>query len=142
MMETINLGDLAHARSGDKGNHANIGVVAYSHEGYEHLRQHLTAERVAEYFTTLQPTRVERFELPNLWSLNFVLYDCLAGALAAACGSTRKASCSEQRSWGWSCPRRSEFSGHSGQSTSFRSSSRASGSNGTRLAAHQSCSSE
>jgi hypothetical protein len=77
--ETVSLGTLAHARSGDKGNHANIGVIAYTREGYEHLCQHLTAECVAEYFASLGPTRVERFELPNLWSLNFLLYDALAG---------------------------------------------------------------
>lgn len=79
MKEIVSLGELAHARSGDKGNHANIGVVAYTREGYAHLHQHLSAERVAEFFAALEPSRVERFELPNLWSLNFLLYDCLAG---------------------------------------------------------------
>jgi hypothetical protein len=76
---TIKLGDIAHARSGDKGNHANIGVIASTREDYDHLRQHLSAARVAEFFAGLSPSRVERFELPNLWALNFVLYDCLAG---------------------------------------------------------------
>src|SRR5687768_10397606 len=76
---TITLGHIAHARSGDKGNHANIGVIAYTRQGYEHLCEHLTAERVAEFLAPLQPARVERFELPHLWSLNFVLHDALAG---------------------------------------------------------------
>jgi hypothetical protein len=75
----IRLREIAHARSGDKGNHANIGVIAYTQEGYERLRRQLTAERVANYFAGLAPSRVERFELPKLWALNFVLYDCLAG---------------------------------------------------------------
>jgi hypothetical protein len=76
---TIMLGELAHARSGDKGNHANIGVIAYTPEGFNHLREHLTTDRVAGFFASLKPSRVERFELPNLWALNFILYDCLGG---------------------------------------------------------------
>ncbi|MCE9544929.1 MAG: hypothetical protein K8T25_05340 [Planctomycetia bacterium] len=76
---TITLGQIAHARSGDKGNHANIGVVAYDRAGYAFLATELTAERVAEYFAELKSSHVERFELPKLWALNFVLYDVLAG---------------------------------------------------------------
>lgn len=78
-MKTITLGRVAHARSGDKGNHANIGVIAYSQAGYEFLRDALTAQRVADYFAGLRPSRVLRYELPRLWALNFVLYDALAG---------------------------------------------------------------
>jgi hypothetical protein len=76
---TITLSEIAHARSGDKGNHANIGVLAYTAEGYQHLAQSLTAERVRQHFVTLGVSRVERFELPRLWGLNFLLYDALAG---------------------------------------------------------------
>jgi hypothetical protein len=75
----IKLGKLAHARSGDKGNHANIGVVAYTPAGYEFLRNELTAERVRDYFAGLGTSRVERYELPRIGALNFVLYDALAG---------------------------------------------------------------
>jgi hypothetical protein len=80
MSETsvVTLGRIAFARSGDKGNHANLGVITCGFY-YEHLRQHLTAERVAEFFAGLGVSRVERFELPNLWAFNFMLYDCLAG---------------------------------------------------------------
>ncbi len=77
--ESISLSRIAHARSGDKGNHANIGVIAYTPAGFEHLRQVLTADRVAAYFAGLSVSRVERFDLPRLWALNFVLYDALAG---------------------------------------------------------------
>ena len=73
------LGDLATARSGDKGNHANIGVVARDEKAYAVLVQELTAERVADYFAGLGATRVERFELPNVLALNFVLENALAG---------------------------------------------------------------
>lgn len=78
-MSKITLGQLAHARSGDKGNHANIGVVAYRSEDYAHLLKVLTAEAVQEYFASLGVTRVERFELPRLGALNFVLYNALGG---------------------------------------------------------------
>jgi hypothetical protein len=76
---TVPLGQLASARSGDKGNHANIGVVASNGEDFAFLCQQLTATRVAEYFQGLGATRVERFELPEVWALNFVLYNALRG---------------------------------------------------------------
>jgi hypothetical protein len=75
----MKLGDIAHARSGDKGNHANIGVVAYDATDYERLGRELTADRVATFFRGLRATRVERFELPKVHALNFVLYNALAG---------------------------------------------------------------
>jgi hypothetical protein len=75
----MKLAELAHARSGDKGNHANIGVVANDSASFEHLRRHLTSERVAEFFRGLGVSRVERFELPLIGALNFVLYNALAG---------------------------------------------------------------
>ena len=78
-MPKTKLRELAFARSGDKGNHANIGVVAKSREAYETLAQQLTPERVADYFRGLGVTKVERFELPNIDAFNFLLYDALAG---------------------------------------------------------------
>jgi hypothetical protein len=76
---TIKLGDIAHGRSGDKSNHANIAVLAYTPAGYAWLRQHLSAEAVGGYFATLGPARVVRYEAENLLALNFVLHDVLAG---------------------------------------------------------------
>src|ERR1700675_1451707 len=70
---------IAHGRSGDKGNHGNIAVIAYNQAGYNWLRDHLTAERVQGYFAPLGPSRVERYQAPNLLAVNFVLYDVLAG---------------------------------------------------------------
>jgi hypothetical protein len=75
----IELSQIAHARSGDKGNHANIGVIAYTATGYEFLRRELTADLVVEYFAGLHPTGVKRYELPKIFALNFVLYNVLAG---------------------------------------------------------------
>jgi hypothetical protein len=73
------LSAIAHGRSGDKGNHANIAVIAYKPEGFAWLREHLTAEVVAQYFSPLKPSRVVRFEAANLLAVNFVLHDVLAG---------------------------------------------------------------
>jgi hypothetical protein len=78
-MTTVPLATLAHARSGDKGNHVNIGLVAHTAAGFEHLRRVLTAEVVRDYFRGLGVARVERYELPWIGALNFVLVDALAG---------------------------------------------------------------
>ncbi len=77
--KTLRVGELASARSGDKGNHANIGVVARDSAAYDILTSRLTAVRVQDYFKELGVTRVERFELPKIQALNFLLYDALAG---------------------------------------------------------------
>ena len=79
MSETIRPFDIAHARSGDKGNHANVAVLAYTPAGYEWLKQNLTVDAVGAYFAPMKPSRVERFEVANVLGLNFVLYDILAG---------------------------------------------------------------
>jgi hypothetical protein len=78
-MASVPLSRLAHGRSGDKGNHANVAVIAYTDAGFAWLREHLTAERVAAYFAPLGASRVERFEAANVRGLNFMLYDALAG---------------------------------------------------------------
>src|SRR5438270_4498442 len=76
---TVRLADVAHGRSGDKGNHANVAVIAYTPAGFAWLRRCLTADAVADYFAPLGPARVERYEAANVLALNFVLYDVLAG---------------------------------------------------------------
>jgi hypothetical protein len=73
------LADIAHGRSGDKGNHANVAVIAYTSTGFDWLKKNLTAERVKKYFQSLEVSRVERFEAANLNALNFMLYDILVG---------------------------------------------------------------
>ena len=78
-LTTVRLKDLAHGRSGDKGNHANIGIACYSEVAYRHLTIVLTAERVSSYLQELKPSKVVRYELPNLLAFNFVLYDVLDG---------------------------------------------------------------
>jgi len=78
-MPEVRVGDIAHARSGDKGRGANIGIIAYTPEGYAWLEAHLTAERLAAFFAPLGPGAVQRYTLPNLGALNFVLPEALAG---------------------------------------------------------------
>jgi hypothetical protein len=75
----VPLGTIAHGRSGDKGNHANVAVIAYTPAGYAWLREHLTSAVVQHYFASLSPARVERYEAGNVMGLNFMLYDVLAG---------------------------------------------------------------
>ena len=76
---SIPLSTIAHGRSGDKGNHANVAVIAYTPTGFAWLREHLTAEVVARYFGPLGPSKVVRYEAANLLAFNFVLHDVLAG---------------------------------------------------------------
>ncbi|MEZ4414839.1 MAG: hypothetical protein R3E10_03730 [Gemmatimonadota bacterium] len=78
-MAKIPLLQLAHARSGDKGDTANVGVIAYRPEDYELLRAQLTPERVKAHFGARVKGAVERFELPNLHALNFLLHGALGG---------------------------------------------------------------
>lgn len=75
----MKLSRIAHARSGDKGDAANCGVIAYKEEWYPILEKHLTAERVKQHFHGICLGPVERYELPNIWGLNFVLHNTLGG---------------------------------------------------------------
>jgi hypothetical protein len=75
----LRLLDVAHARSGDKGDTANVGVIALKREWYPLLQRHLTLARVREHFSGVITGDVERFELPNLGALNFLLHGALGG---------------------------------------------------------------
>ena len=71
--------DLAYGRAGDKGNIANVSVIAHSSAAYAELKEKLTAERVRAHLVALAHGRVERYTLDNVEALNFVLYDALDG---------------------------------------------------------------
>lgn len=73
------LKDIAYGRSGDKGADANIGIIAYKEEHFLELQEKLTIDAVKQYFPDLPIERVERYELPHLWALNFVLIGALEG---------------------------------------------------------------
>jgi len=75
----IHLIDIAHARSGDKGDTGNVGVIARKQEYYPLLKKYLTVERVKKHFEGVTLGKVERFELANLWALNFLLHESLGG---------------------------------------------------------------
>lgn len=75
----VRLLDIAHARSGDKGDTANVGVIALRPAWYPVLTQFVTRDRVAEHFKGIITGGVERYELPNLHALNFLLHGALDG---------------------------------------------------------------
>jgi hypothetical protein len=75
----VQLTKLAHARSGDKGDTANIGLIALREEIYPLLVRDVTEERVKQHFKGICKGEVERFELPNLGALNFLLHESLGG---------------------------------------------------------------
>ncbi|MEO8398484.1 MAG: hypothetical protein ABI550_01575 [Ignavibacteriaceae bacterium] len=75
----IKLRDIAHGRSGDKGDAANIGIIANNENAYKILEKHLTAEKVKKHFEGICFGKVERFELPNIRALNFLLHNTLGG---------------------------------------------------------------
>ena len=75
----VQLVKLAHARSGDKGDTANVGLIALRDEIYPILVREVTTERVKQHFTGICKGEVERFELPNLGALNFLLHESLGG---------------------------------------------------------------
>ena len=83
-MRTLPLYAIAHARSGDKGDGSNVGVLAYDEQAYEILRDWLTPERVRAHFAGIVLGQVERFEMPNLRALNFILHDSLGGGGSAS----------------------------------------------------------
>lgn len=75
----IELTKIAHARSGDKGDTANVGVIALKDEFYPLLVREVTAEKVKAHFGEMVKGNIERFELPNLNALNFLLHESLGG---------------------------------------------------------------
>ncbi|MBX7138697.1 MAG: hypothetical protein K1X83_12005 [Oligoflexia bacterium] len=78
-MKKIQLREIAHARSGDKGDTANVGLIALNPKHYPLLVQYVTADRVKQHFGSICRGKVERFELPNLGALNFLLHESLGG---------------------------------------------------------------
>lgn len=77
----MRLRELAHARTGDKGDTSQISVIAYEEGDYAYLAEHVTAERVRAHFAALGPGKVTRYELPGLGALNFVLSGALGGGV-------------------------------------------------------------
>ncbi|MGQ9496160.1 MAG: AtuA-related protein [Thermoanaerobaculaceae bacterium] len=78
-MARVRLEEIAHGRSGDKGDASNVGLIARSPESYHWMREHLSPEWVKQTFGQLVKGPVERYEVPNLLALNFILHDALGG---------------------------------------------------------------
>ena len=77
----MKLLDIAHSRTGDKGNISNISLIVYDEKNYFLIKEKVTAEKVKEYFFDIVKGEVVRYELDNLWALNFVMYDALGGGV-------------------------------------------------------------
>lgn len=78
-MPKVQLLEIAHARSGDKGDTANVGLIALNPSNYPVLERYVTADKVKQHFKGICLGEVERFELPNLGALNFLLHESLGG---------------------------------------------------------------
>ncbi len=78
-MQRIQLRQIAHARSGDKGDSSNVGLIADNEAVYAVIRNEVTPERVKKHFANIVNGEVDRYELPNLLCLNFILHDSLGG---------------------------------------------------------------
>jgi hypothetical protein len=83
-MKTVPLRELAHARSGDKTDTSNVGMIAYDPADYELLREQVTPERVKALYGSLVLGDVTRYELPNIGALNFVLHHALQGGVTTS----------------------------------------------------------
>ena len=77
----MKLLDIAHSRTGDKGNISNISLIVYDEKDYPLIKEKITAEKIKEYFSDIVKGEVIRYELDNLWALNFVMYDALGGGV-------------------------------------------------------------
>lgn len=77
----MKLLDVAHSRTGDKGNISNISLIVYDEKDYELIREKVTAEKVKEYFKDIVHGEVVRYEIPNLGALNFVMDEALGGGV-------------------------------------------------------------
>ena len=75
----ILLGQIAHARSGDKGSSSNVGLIFYSEDVYDWAKTYITEKRVKEHFNSIVKGDVKRYEMDNLHALNFILGDSLGG---------------------------------------------------------------
>lgn len=86
---TVPLHAIAHGRAGDKGDTSNVSVIAYKPEAWPHLLEQVTADRVLKTFAHLSATACQRYALPNLHALNFVIENALQGGVNATLGLDR-----------------------------------------------------
>jgi hypothetical protein len=82
----VKLRDVAHSRAGDKGNTANVSVIAFRQEDYTYLVHHVTVERVTAHFGSIAKGAITRYEMPKIGALNFVLQEALGGGVTRSLG--------------------------------------------------------
>ena len=80
----MKLWEIAHSRTGDKGNISNISLIVYDKANYSLIKENITPDRVKEWFGEKVKGEVKRYELPQLGALNFVLYDALGGGVTSS----------------------------------------------------------
>lgn len=83
-MKTIQLREICHARSGDKGDKSNIGLIANEEKFYPIIKEKVTAEKVKEHFSHHVKGEIIRYEMPNIKALNFIAYEALNGGAASS----------------------------------------------------------
>ena len=105
----IRLREICHSRAGDKGDISNISLIVYDIADYELVRRAVTAERVKAHFRGIAHGRVERYELPGIGAMNFVLHEALDAASHARCASTPMANRSALTCWPWKSTCRRSF---------------------------------
>ena len=98
----MKLWDIAHSRTGDKGNISNISLIAYDPKDYALLKERVTAERVKEHFKGMVKGEVVRYELPNIHALNFVMYAALGGGVTRSLSVDMHGKGLSPTCWTWS----------------------------------------
>jgi len=89
----MRLWELAHSRTGDKGNISNVSLIAYDEADYERIRRAVTAERVREHFKDVVKGEVTRYELPAVGALNFVMQGALGGGVTRSLATDKHGKC-------------------------------------------------
>ncbi|NLY86847.1 MAG: hypothetical protein GX077_10980 [Tissierellia bacterium] len=89
----MKLWEIAHSRTGDKGNISNVSLIVYNMEDYDMVKEKVTAEIVKEHFKDIVKGEVVRYELPQLGALNFVMYDALGGGVTRSLSLDKHGKC-------------------------------------------------
>lgn len=89
----MKLWEIAHSRTGDKGNISNISLIAYDEKDYEFIKEKVTADVVKEHFKHVVKGKVIRYELPNIGALNFVMYEALGGGVTRSLAIDKHGKC-------------------------------------------------
>lgn len=91
--QTMKLREIAHSRTGDKGNISNVSLIAFNANNYEEIKEQITAEVVKEWFSDIVQGEVVRYELPNLNALNFVMDKALGGGVTRSLAIDKHGKC-------------------------------------------------